>query len=125
MKRLLQQLKQRRLALGLKQNDMKLRAGISRQQYQRLESRGNPRLETLELITQGLNCEMMLIPREKLRAVVAVLAEDSLQGERRDGVSTNDASSGYRKNISVSRSHANAEKDLSEDPWQGLLGDDG
>lgn len=33
---LVQQLKKRRLELGLKQNDMMLRMGISRQQYQRL-----------------------------------------------------------------------------------------
>ncbi|NOZ38082.1 MAG: transcriptional regulator, partial [Gammaproteobacteria bacterium] len=34
MKSLLQQLKERRLALGLKQKDMMLRIGVSRQQYQ-------------------------------------------------------------------------------------------
>lgn len=61
---LLQQIKKRRLALGLKQNDMMLRVGISRQQYQRLESKGNPRLDTLELIAKGLNSELMLIPKE-------------------------------------------------------------
>lgn len=38
MNSILQQIKQRRLALGLKQNDMMLRVGVSRQQYQRLES---------------------------------------------------------------------------------------
>jgi len=70
---LLQQLKGRRLALGLKQNDMPMRIGISRQQYQRLESKGNPRLDTLELVAKGLNSNIMLIPREKLAAVLAVL----------------------------------------------------
>jgi len=55
MNTLLQQLKKRRLDLGLKQNDMMLRVGVSRQQYQRLESKGNPRLDTLELIAKGLN----------------------------------------------------------------------
>jgi len=57
MNTLLQQLKKRRLDLDLKQNDMMLRIGVSRQQYQRLESRGNPRLDTLELIAKGLNSE--------------------------------------------------------------------
>jgi transcriptional regulator with XRE-family HTH domain len=57
---LLQQLKKRRLALGLKQKDMMLRMGISRQQYQQLESKGNPRLDTLELIAKGLNSELIL-----------------------------------------------------------------
>ena len=54
---LLQQIKQRRLILNFKQSDMLLRVGVSRQQYQRLEAKGNPRLETLELIAQGLNSE--------------------------------------------------------------------
>ncbi len=49
---LVMQLKKRRLKLGLKQNDMMLRVGISRQQYQHLESKGNPRLDTLELIAK-------------------------------------------------------------------------
>ena len=73
MKSILQQLKKRRIDLNLKQNDMMLRIGISRQQYQRLESRGNPRLDTLELIAKGLNSELLLIPKEKLGAVRAVL----------------------------------------------------
>ncbi len=73
MKTLLQQLKERRLFLGLKQNDMVVRIGVSRQQYQRLESKGNPRLETLELIAKGLNSEVMLIPKEKLNAVLTIL----------------------------------------------------
>ena len=69
MKPLLDQCKNRRIKLGLKQHDMLLRVGISRQQYQRLESRGNPRLDTLELIAKGLNGEILLIPQEKLPAV--------------------------------------------------------
>ncbi len=60
MSHLLQQFKQRHLAPGLKQNGMMLRVGISRQQYQRLESRGNPRLDTLELIAKGLNSELIM-----------------------------------------------------------------
>lgn len=93
---LLQQLKKRRLKLGLKQNDMMLRMGISRQQYQRLEAKGNPRLETLELVAKGLNSELMLIPKEKLSAVRAVLESDISEPQ-------------------------DQKKDLSEDPWQGLL----
>jgi len=92
MKALLQQLKKRRLDLGLKQSDMSLRIGMSRQQYQRLESKGNPRLNTLELIAKGLNSEIMLIPKEKLEAILAVLDDSPTS--------------------------------LSDDPWQGLLGDD-
>ncbi len=84
---------------------MMLRVGMSRQQYQRLESKGNPRLDTLELIAKGLKREVLLIPHEKLNDVMAVLAEDSaLSGEK------------------VKKSKK--EKPLSDDPWQGLLGDD-
>lgn len=97
---LLQQLKKRRKELGLKQSDMMLRVGVSRQQYQRLEARGNPRLDTLELIATGLNSELMLIPKEKLSAVVAVLDE------------------GEKEVI------AQKQKKLSDDPWQNLLGDE-
>ena len=74
---LLEQIKNRRIALALKQHDMMLRIGISRQQYQRLESKGNPRLDTLELIAKGLKSELLLIPQEKLNAVLAVLAGDT------------------------------------------------
>ncbi|WLQ16815.1 helix-turn-helix transcriptional regulator [Hahella aquimaris] len=76
MSSLLKQLKKRRLTLGLKQSDMMFRVGVSRQQYQRLESRGNPRLDTLELIAKGLNSELMLIPQEKLQTVLAVLERE-------------------------------------------------
>lgn len=106
MKPILQQLKERRLALGLKQNDMMLRAGFSRQQYQRLEANGNPRLDTLELIAKGLNCEIMLIPTEKLNAVTAAL-------ESTDAKPTHQ----FQK-------ENNVQKSLSDNPWQDLLEDD-
>ena len=103
---LLQQIKQRRLFLNVKQSDMLLRVGVSRQQYQRLETKGNPRLETLELIAQGLNSELMLIPKEKLNAVLAVLEGDDLVLAQQ----------------SVDR-ETNS-KTLSDNPWQDFLGND-
>ena len=103
---LLQQIKQRRLILNFKQSDMLLRVGVSRQQYQRLETKGNPRLETLELIAQGLNSELMLIPKEKLNAVLAVLEGDDLVLAQQ----------------SVDR-ETNS-KTLSDNPWQDFLGND-
>ena len=103
---LLQQIKQRRLILNFKQSDMLLRVGVSRQQYQRLEAKGNPRLETLELIAQGLNSELMLIPKEKLNAVLAVLEGDDLVLAQQ----------------SVDR-ETNS-KTLSDNPWQDFLGND-
>lgn len=112
MSPILHQIKLRRLALGLKQNDMLLRVGVSRQQYQRLESKGNPRLDTLELIAKGLNSELMLIPKEKLGAVMALLEQESSE---------------------LGKAHVSQEKNtvredvknrLSDDPWQDLLGDE-
>lgn len=106
MKSLLNQLKNRRIKLGLKQHDMLLRVGISRQQYQRLESKGNPRLDTLELIAKGLNSKILLIPQEKLQAVKAVLEGKTVGGATAKGSGTVQ------------------EKRLSDDPWKDMLGDD-
>jgi len=102
----LKQLKSRRLELGLKQHDMQMRVGMSRQQYQRLESRGNPRLDTLELIAKGLKGEIVLIPQERLQAVRAVI-------------------DGGRITASAEiPSEDKGNKRLSDDPWRGILGDD-
>jgi transcriptional regulator with XRE-family HTH domain len=95
MSPVIEQCEQRRIELDLKQHDMMMRVGISRQQYQRLESEGNPRLDTLDLISKGLNCELMLIPKEKLNAVRAILESDLLQTFE--------------------------ENKLANDPWKGLL----
>ncbi len=108
--RLLQQLKKRRKALGLKQSDMMMRIGVSRQQYQRLEAKGNPRLDTLELIAKGLSGELMLIPQEKVSAVIAVL--ESVETERKPGQKAPGQTMIHEK------------KSLSDDPWQNLLDDD-
>jgi len=102
---LLKQIKKRRIALALKQHDMLLRVGMSRQQYQRLESKGNPRLDTLELIAKGLKSELLLIPQEKLNAVLAVLVDDSTQANE------------------LSQTAKGNNKSLSDDPWRGLLGE--
>ena len=108
MKSLLEQLKKRRLTLGLKQKDMMLRIGISRQQYQHLESKGNPRLNTLALIAKGLKSELMLIPTEKLSLVKEILESDALSSQR-------------LKNKDAKQSEASV---LSNDPWKNLLGED-
>jgi len=115
MKYLLQQLKKRRLALALKQNDMMLRVGISRQQYQRLESKGNPRLDTLELIAKGLNSELMLIPKEKLSAVQEALERES------SGLNEKTLELSPK---SMKKTQEQQKKSLSEDPWKDLLGDE-
>ena len=75
MGRIHDQLRSRRQQLGVRQSDMPLRAGIARQQYHRLENGGNPNLETLELAAAGLDMELMLVPKERLGAVRALLAQ--------------------------------------------------
>lgn len=109
MNSLLEQIKTRRIALKLKQHDMMMRIGISRQQYQRLESKGNPRLDTLELVAKGLKSELLLIPQEKLNAVLAVLADNNLPSI---GGPTKPSQAGNEQSNS-----------LADDPWQGLLGE--
>nr|WP_267957744.1 helix-turn-helix transcriptional regulator [Halomonas zhangzhouensis] len=89
------QYRKRRLSLQLTQQELASRTGMVRQQYQRLERGGNPRLDTLELAADGLNARLMLIPLEKWHAVQALL-----KGEPGEPA------------------------DLDADPWQGLLGDD-
>ncbi|MCP4411878.1 MAG: helix-turn-helix transcriptional regulator [Gammaproteobacteria bacterium] len=112
MKSLLEQLKKRRLALGMKQKDMMLRIGISRQQYQQLESKGNPRLNTLELVSQGLKSELMLIPNEKVNLVKEILESDSQLTTTAPTTQPNKASK------------QGEESTLENDPWKHLLGDD-
>lgn len=92
-----QQLKQRRKTLGLQQADLHRRAGMNQQQYQRIEAGGNPRLDTLMLLAQGLDAELLLVPKEKLAAVQALLADES-------------------------PSQPAAPPALADDPWAGLLG---
>ncbi len=104
MSKIRHQIKNRRKELGLKQKDMMLRFGMSRQQYQRLESRGNPRLDTLELVAKGLRMEVLLIPQEKVRMV-----RDMLEGT--------DTGSAVKFNVDLTVK----EPPVSDDPWEGLL----
>jgi len=110
MNSLLEQIKKRRIELKLKQHDMMLQVGMSRQQYQRLESKGNPRLDTLDLVAKGLKSELLLIPQEKLKAVLALLADENALST---GTSTQQGQSVKEESNS-----------FADDPWQGLLGED-
>ncbi len=91
----------RRLVLGMKQKDMILSIGIPRQQYQQLELKGNPRLNTLELVSRGFKSEKVNLVKEFLESdafpISAPAIKASKQGE---------------------------ENTLANDPWKHLLGDD-
>jgi transcriptional regulator with XRE-family HTH domain len=90
--------------LNLTQNDILPRIGVSRRQYQKLESKGNLRLDTLELVAKGLNSELMIIPAEKMATVRRILE------------SSGSSITGEEKNLSS--------KSLPYAPWQDLLEDD-
>jgi transcriptional regulator with XRE-family HTH domain len=76
MDNILSQIKKRRVALGLKQHEISKITGIKRQQYQRLESKGNPRLDTLKLVAAALHSRVLLIPYEHLDAICSILYAD-------------------------------------------------
>ncbi len=96
--KLIPQIKARRFQLGLQQKDMKLRIGMNQQQYQRVETDGNPRLNTLELIVEGLDAELLLVPKDKILAVKALLSEDDSK-----------------------RESPSSSVETNEDPWSALL----
>lgn len=101
---ILEQLKKRRKELGLLQKDMLLRVGMTRQQYNQLERKGNPRLDTLALVAKGLDMELLLIPKEKLKAVQKILE-------------------GKAEIIAVGE-ESSSETALPDDPWQNILEDE-
>src|ERR1700712_4818634 len=72
---LLDQIRKRRQALGVKIQDMPLRAGLTRQQYGKIEAGGNPRLTTLDQIAEGLDAVLLLVPKSKLERVERLLAD--------------------------------------------------
>lgn len=73
---LLAQIAKRRKGLKIRSSDMPQLAGINRQQYEKIEKGGNPSLVTLDKIAEGLDSELMLIPKEKLDAVKQILKGD-------------------------------------------------
>ncbi len=73
MKSLLKQIQTHRQALRLTQADVARQIRVSRQQYQAVESGGNPTLETLNLIADALHGQMVFVPKDKLPAVRALL----------------------------------------------------
>ena len=98
---ILEQLKKRRKELGLLQKDMLLRVGMTRQQYNQLEKKGNPRLDTLTLLAKGLDMELLLIPKELLSTV-----QEILEGRAK----ITDAGEDFQNKA-----------DLYDDPWQNIL----
>ncbi|KIP97011.1 MULTISPECIES: helix-turn-helix transcriptional regulator [Pseudomonas] len=105
---LLEQIKQRRKQLRLKGIDMPARTGINRQQYGLIEKAGNPNLETLDKIAEGLEAELMLIPKEVLRDVQGILKAAATSQRSRLTHSMSDA---------APDADHDEERDDVDDPW--------
>jgi transcriptional regulator with XRE-family HTH domain len=111
MSTLLEQLKIRRKALALRQEDMASRIGMSRQQYQRLERQGNPRLDTLELLVKGLKGQLVFVPQEKIGLVKQLLSSENEEA--------------LRQVLSAATGRAEIKEpgSLADDPWGDSLGE--
>lgn len=102
---LLDQITKRREKLQYRVTDMPLLTGINRQQYDKIEKGGNPGLATLDKIAEGLNAELMLIPKEKLADVMKILQSEI---PRHDMVNR------------VGGETPNASDDEIADPWKKI-----
>lgn len=112
---LLEQIKRRRLQLGLKGKDMPLRVGLNRQQYGKIEKDGNPSLATLDKIAEGLDATLVLIPKELAGQVEQLLAAGAAGAFAARFV--------YPAGGSWPGLLAEGVKETIEDPWQDQ-GDD-
>lgn len=74
LKDISQALKKHRKLAGLEQSDMKLRIGMSQQQYQRMEAGADVRLSSLLRVLEGLNLKLMLVPKNRMKEVESLLA---------------------------------------------------
>ena len=110
---LLEQIRRRRKQLGLKGVDMPARTGINRQQYGLIEKAGNPNLETLDKIAEGLEAELMLIPKEYLAQV-----KDVLQGIPRAALRISSVGAHDSPTRSGSPADLHDAEEAVDDPWK-------
>lgn len=68
--------------LGLTQAELARRLGIPASQISRFERGGDPRISTVLDIAGALGLELVAVPKSRLSAVKAVLAEDSDERQR-------------------------------------------
>lgn len=52
---------------------MRMKTGMTQQQYQKIEAGADPRLSTLLRLLEGMDLEMMLVPRQRVQEVQALL----------------------------------------------------
>lgn len=76
-------LRDRRLALGLSQQQVAERADMSQAYYSKLElGKREPRAGTLEELARALSLELMLVPIELVPAVNAMTGREAAPEER-------------------------------------------
>ncbi len=68
----------RRRELGLKQSDMRMKIGMSQQQYQRVEAGHDIRVSTLLRVLEGMGLELLIAPREQARQLENLLRSGRL-----------------------------------------------
>lgn len=116
---LAQQMKALRKQLGLQQKDMKLRIGMEQQQYSHIEAGANANLKNLELIAEGLDAELMLIPREKRYQVQALLAQTNFGNSSARAI-TNSTRDKRQSKLNQTHLH-NYQVNEIDDPWEDIL----
>lgn len=114
---LLDQILKRRKALKIRSSDMLLLAGINRQQYEKIEKGGNPSLVTLDKISEGLDAELMLIPKEKMIAVRQVLAAPDHPSPYYPAASAVGERITFKESFSSDENHENFDHEQVSDPW--------
>lgn len=103
-----QSLRERREALSLSQKDMLMKIGMSQQQYQRIEAGGDTRLSTLLRVLEGMDLELMLVPRDQVAEVKNLI----------NAASFDDASANPSRSLSADEFKKNSE---SESRWNRVL----
>jgi len=73
MEKMNEQISDRRAALGLYQGAVGEQSNMTQQMYQRIESGGDCKLSSLERIAGALNCQLAMVPDEKMALVDIVL----------------------------------------------------
>ncbi len=81
---LLFQIKKLRLKKALTISAMPLLTGLTRQQYGKIEAGGNPSLSTLDAIVEALDASLVLVPKDKLSAVMNLLEQSSYEAKAND-----------------------------------------
>lgn len=114
---LLDQILKCRKALKIRSSDMPLLAGINRQQYEKIEKGGNPSLVTLDKISEGLDAELMLIPKEKMISVRQVLAAPDHPSPYCSAKNAVDERITFKGIFSSEENHETFDHEQVSDPW--------